>query len=276
MKTRRALRQALLHAALLLFLAINIVPILWMLSSAVKPQTELFSTEISFIPKAPTLSHFVTSIRDYGFLTWVQNSAVITLCTSFLRVAVSFLAAFGLCYYRTRYNAIVFYAIIATMVVPFQVTMIPNYILISRMRLVDTWWSVVLPNIAHASTFFFLRQHIRGIPRAYYEVSMIEGARSFWAFRHVVFGLCKGAVSAMLILAVIDSWNLYFWPLLVLRTEASRTVTIGLKQFIDHEMGSRWGPFMATATLASVPVMAAYWLMQRNIIEAFVGSGLKG
>jgi len=105
---------------------------------------------------------------------------------------------------------------------------------------------------------------------------MIEGARSFWAFRHVVFGLCKGAVSAMLILAVIDSWNLYFWPLLVLRTEASRTVTIGLKQFIDHEMGSRWGPFMATATLASVPVMAAYWLMQRNIIEAFVGSGLKG
>lgn len=276
MKTKRTMRQALLNVVLFVLLAVNLVPILWMVASAFKGPTELFTTEISFIPKAPTLDNFRVAVQDYGFGVWMRNSAVTTLGTSLLRVLVSLLAAFALSYYETRYNAIVFYGLIATMVIPFQVTMIPNYILVSNLKILDTWWAVIIPKIAHASTFFFLRQHVRGVPKAYYEVAMIEGAPSFWTLRHVVFGICKGAVSAMLILAVIDSWNLYFWPLLVLRSEGSRTVTIGLRQFIDYEMGSRWGPFMATAALASLPVIFLYLLMQRNIIEAFIGSGIKG
>jgi sn-glycerol 3-phosphate transport system permease protein len=93
---------------------------------------------------------------------------------------------------------------------------------------------------------------------------------------NVTFGLCNGAISAICILTVIEAWNLYFWPLLVLTKPESRTLTVGLKQFLDFEMGNRWGPFMATATLASLPVMIVYVFMQRHIINAFISSGIKG
>jgi sn-glycerol 3-phosphate transport system permease protein len=110
----------------------------------------------------------------------------------------------------------------------------------------------------------------------FYEAALIEGARSPWILRHVVIPLCRSSILAMYILCVIDAWNLYFWPLLVLSRPEVRTLTIGLQQFLDHEAGNRWGPFMATATLASLPIIILYLFIQKRIIEAFVSSGIKG
>ena len=122
----------------------------------------------------------------------------------------------------------------------------------------------------------FPYQNLKGIPHTYYEVADIEGANPLWSFWHVACGLSKGAISAISVLTIIDAWNLYFWPLLVMSTPESRTLTIALRQFTDHETGNRFGPFMATATLASLPVIVAYLFFQRNIINAFVSSGVKG
>lgn len=268
--------RIILNIALILFLIACIFPVLWMISSSLKGTGELFSTEIYLIPKQFTLDHYREVFAAYDIGNWFKNSLATTAGISILQILVSFLAAFALGYYHTKLNSAVFYFLLITMVIPFQVTMIPNYILISNMKLLNTWTSVILPNAANATTFFYLYQNVRGVPRAYYECSQIEGAGSFWAMRNVTFGLCKGAVSAICILTVIEAWNLYFWPLLVLTKPESRTLTVGLKQFLDFEMGNRWGPFMATATLASLPVMIVYMFMQRHIINAFISSGIKG
>ena len=273
---RRSAGQILLHIALILFLGICIFPVLWMISSSLKGSDELFSKQIYLIPKQFTLDHYREVFVSYDVANWFKNSLATTVGISILQIVVSFLAAFALGYYQTKLNSAVFYFLLVTMVIPFQVTMIPNYILISNMKLLNSWTSVILPNVANATTFFYLYQNVRSVPRAYYECSQIEGANSFWAMRNVTFGLCKGAVSAICILTVIEAWNLYFWPLLVLTKPESRTLTVGLKQFLDFEMGNRWGPFMATATLASLPVMVAYLFMQRHIINAFISSGIKG
>jgi sn-glycerol 3-phosphate transport system permease protein len=276
MTSKLSVRQLILNLVLIFLLVINIFPILWMLSSSIKSTNELFSTRIYLIPQQATLEHYRTVFADYGIANWFKNSIGTTVGISIFQILVSFLAAFALGYYKTRANSAVFYFLLITMVVPFQVTMIPNYILTSRMKLLNTWASVILPNVANATTFFYLFQNVRGIPKSYYEVAHIEGAHSVWIMSRVTFGLCKGAVAAIAILTVIESWNLYFWPLLVLSTPESRTLTIGLKQFLDFEMGNRWGPFMATATLASLPMMGIYAFMQRYIINAFISSGIKG
>ena len=276
MTSKFSVKQLILYLVLALLLIVNIFPILWMLSSSIKSSEELFSTRIYLIPHQATLEHYKTVFAEYGIANWFKNSVGTTAGISVLQILVSFLAAFGLGYYRTRANSAVFYFLLITMVVPFQVTMIPNYILASKMKLLNTWSSVILPNIANATTFFYLFQNVRGIPKSYYEVAQIEGAHSFWIMGKVAFGLCKGAVAAIAILTVIESWNLYFWPLLVLSKPESRTLTVGLKQFLDFEMGNRWGPFMATATLASLPMMGIYAFMQRYIINAFISSGIKG
>jgi len=274
MKTKSL--NAILYASLTVVAIVNIFPIFWMISSAFKVPTELYTSEIRLIPHQPTLENFWIPLFEYDVSMWFLNSVVTTLGISVFQVVVSLLAAFALSYYTTRFNEAVFYCIIVTMVIPFQVTMVPNYILISRMRLINTWAAVILPSIPAATTFFFLRQHVRSIPRVLFEVARIEGARSPWTLIHVVFGLCKGAISAMFILCVIESWNLYFWPLLVLNKPETRTLPIGLQQFMDHEAGNRVGPFMATATLASLPIIALFICIQRNIIEAFVTAGIKG
>ena len=268
--------QLILNILLIAFLIICIFPVLWMISSSLKSSEELFSAQIYLIPKQFTLDHYREVFENYEIGSWFKNSIGTTVGISIFQILVSFLAAFALGYFHTRLNAVVFYFLLITMVIPFQVTMIPNYILISNMKLMNTWTSVILPNIANATTFFYLYQNVRSLPRAYYEVSQIEGASSFWAMRNVTFGLCKGAIAAIAILTVIESWNIYFWPLLVLTKPESRTLTIGLKEFLDFEMGNRWGPFMATATLASLPVMLVYVFMQRHIINAFISSGIKG
>ena len=269
-------KQHLLHVCMFILVLINIFPIFWMISSAFKLPNELFTSDIYLIPHTPTLDNFRTVLRDYDIGSWFYNSIVTTLGIAVCQIVVSLLAAFALTYYRTPFNAFLFYMLIATMVVPFQVTMIPNYILTSRMGILNTPLAVIIPNIANASTFFFLRQHVNGIPKAFFEAAEVEGANSFWIFRNVVFHICQGAILSMFILCLIDGWNQYFWPLLVLSSSEHQTLTIGLQQFLDHEAGNRWGPFMATATLASLPMMAIYIFIQKNIIDAFVGSGIKG
>ncbi|MDO5022094.1 MAG: carbohydrate ABC transporter permease [Eubacteriales bacterium] len=276
MKTKQTTKSILLNVFLISLFLINILPILWMLSSAFKHPNELFTTEIRLIPHAPTLNNFVTVFKEYEISHWLINSVATTLGIAILQTVVAILAAYGLTYYKTKINEGLFYFFIITMVIPFQVTMIPNYILISRMKLINTWTGVIIPNIANASTFFFIRQHIRGIPKVFYEAASIEGANSLWTLRNVVLGICKGAISAMFILCIIDGWNMYFWPLLVMSKPETRTITVGLQEFLDHEAGNNWGPFMACATIATMPVIILYFFIQKNIIDAFITSGIKG
>ncbi|QQO10701.1 carbohydrate ABC transporter permease [Breznakiella homolactica] len=277
MKRNSYLRtNPILHVVFIVIVVVNIFPLFWMVSSAFKHPNELFTPDIRLIPHNPTLENFKVALFEYNFFRWLWNSVVTTLGISVGQMVVCLLAAFALCYYKTPFNAAVFYILIATIVVPFQVTMIPNYILISKMRLLNTTAAVIIPNLAVASTFFFLRQHIKTIPTDFYEVALMEGAKSPWILRNVAIPLCKGSISAMFILCVIDGWNMYFWPLLVLSKPETRTITIGLQQFLDFEVGNRWGPFMATASLASLPIIVLYLFIQRRIIEAFVSSGIKG
>ena len=276
MSKKRKLSQGILCTVFVMVILVNIFPVVWMISSSLKSSSEIFSSEIHIIPREFTLESYITVFRDYPMLNWYKNSFWSTVGVTALQVLVSLMAAFGICYFRTKWNGAAFYFLIITMVIPFQVTMIPNYIIVSKISLKDTLGAVILPYAANATTFFYLYQNLKGIPHTYYEVADIEGANPLWSFWHVACGLSKGAISAIVILTVIDSWNLYFWPLLVLTKAEVRTLTIAIQEFQDFEMGSRWGPFMAVATLASIPVVIAYMFFQRNIINAFISAGIKG
>jgi ABC-type sugar transport system, permease component len=126
-----------------------------MISSAFKVPTELFTSKIQLFPHAPTLENFRTSIVDYSFFTWLLNSIGTTLGISVGQMIVAILAAFALCFFKTKYNEFIFYFLLSTIVIPFQVTMIPNYILISKAGLLNTWMAVILPNIASGLDILF-------------------------------------------------------------------------------------------------------------------------
>lgn len=268
--------RVILYAFMLLLIMVYVFPVLWMVSVSVKDSKEIMSTSIRLIPAHFTLEHYALVFREFELGAWFCNSVGTTVGITVFQVFTSLLAAFGLTYYHTRINKVLFYLLYFTMMVPFQVTMIPNYIIISKLGLVNRWLGVILPNIASVTTFYFLYQHLNDVPRTYYEAAQIDGGNAIWIFLHVALGLCGSAISAITILTVISSWNIYFWPLLVLTQSGKATLTVALGQFTDPEFGNNWGSFMATATLSTIPIVIIYFCVQRKIIDAFVGSGIKG
>ena len=161
---KRFLSQGLLHIVNLALLVAIIFPLLWMISSSLKTPKELFSNGINLLPKQITWENYRFVLEKYDFFKWLLNSVVTTLGIFVLQVLIALMGAFALNYYKNRWTRIMFYFVLITMVIPFQVTMIPNYILISNMNLVDTWAAVILPYAANATTFFFLYQQVRTIP----------------------------------------------------------------------------------------------------------------
>ena len=166
MKSKLSASQVMLHIVMIIISVLLIFPVIWMVSSSLKLPTDLFSNDIKVIPNPVSFDSYRTVLHEYAFTTWFTNSFVTTAGIFVLQILVSLTAAFALGYYRTRWNQTMFYFLLLTMVIPFQVTMIPNYVLVSKLGAINTWWGVILPYAANASTFFFLYQNVRNIPRS--------------------------------------------------------------------------------------------------------------
>jgi sn-glycerol 3-phosphate transport system permease protein len=264
------------HLLLLIACVVVAFPIVWMISSAFKVPTELFTEDIRILPQHPTLQNFIIAWRDYGVPRWFLNSLVTAAGITIGQILTSILAAYGFGVFRFRGRETLFTIFLGSMIVPFQVTMIPNYIFIAKLNLLNTWWAVILPNLATAFGVFLLRQYFLAFPRDFFDAAKLDGANSWQILWRIAVPLGKAPIFALIVLFALDAWNMYFWPLLVLTEQTARTIPIGLQQFLDHEMGHRWGPFMATATLASLPALLAYLVAQRQIMSTFITTGSKG
>ncbi len=261
---------------LILIALFVIFPIVLMISNSFKLPDDMFISKIQLIPRTWTLENYFLSWRDYDVPIWFINSIGTTVGITLFQLIICVLVAYGLVFQKIRFKNVLFSFFIASMVVPFQVTMIPNYILISKMGLMNTWMGVILPNLANAFGIFLLRQHFSSFPYSLYEAAVLEGANSLEILWKIILPISQSFIAALVILFFIDSWNLYFWPLLVMHTPESKTLSIGLQQFIDYELGHRWGLFMATATLACLPTIILYSLMQKRIIATYSKAGIKG
>jgi sn-glycerol 3-phosphate transport system permease protein len=273
---RRFIRSLPSHLFLIGVSLLVVFPIVWMISSAFKLPQELFSEEIHILPQNPTLENFVTAWQNYGVPRWMFNSFVTSTGITVGQIATSLLAAYAFGTFVFRGRETLFAIFLGTLIVPFQVTMIPNYILITKMDLLNTWWAVILPNLPNAFGVFLLRQYFLSFPRELLDAARLDGATSWQVLWRILAPLSKAPIFALSVLFFLDAWNQYFWPLLVLTEPAARTIPIGLQQFLDSETGHRWGPFMASATIACLPTLFVYLVAQKRIIGAAITSGFKG
>jgi ABC-type glycerol-3-phosphate transport system permease component len=168
---------------------------------------------------------------------------------------------------------VLFLAFVGTWLVPFQVTMLPNYVLLFQLGLLNTLAGVVIPNLCSALGVLMLRQHLDGFPKELLEASKMDGRSSWTTLWTVVVPNLRPALAALAILLFVNAWNEYFWPAMVLQ-RSNAVVQLGLRSFMGTE-GNDWGPLMAVAGLACLPVFALYLVLQRHIVNAFVRSGLK-
>lgn len=189
------------------------------------------------------------------------------------QLLIAILASYAFAVYEFRFSRLLYLAFVGTWLVPYQVTMLPNYVLLNQLGLLNTLSGVVVPALSSALAVLMMRAHMAGFPRELIEAARIDGRSSWSILWTVVVPNLRPALAALAILLFINSWNEYFWPAVVLQS-SNDVLQLGLRSFMGTE-GDQWGPMMALAGMACLPVFALYVVLQRHIVNAFVRSGLK-
>ncbi|MBB3445514.1 carbohydrate ABC transporter permease [Rhizobium sp. BK379] len=265
-------RKYVVHAVMVLLSLVSIFPIYWMIVTSLRPDNEIFSTMLW--PSHPTFENYIFVLTRVPMLQMLFNTTVVSVATAFLQVVTGMFAAYALVRWRMRFSSVVHGLIALSWLVPFQVTMIPNYVLASRLGLLDTLTGLVVPNASHAFAILLLYHAMRAFPIEVLEAARMDGARSFRILWQIVTPNMGAPIASLSIIAFISAWNEYFWPLLLSRKPENSVVQIGLQMFMTQE-GNLWGPLMAAAALASLPILILYLILQRHVIESFMKSGIR-
>lgn len=248
-----------------------LLPIGWMYLTALRPRDEVLSQ--SMLPSALSLDNLRQAAQDLPIATLAVNTTLMSTGVAVGQLFTALLASYAFGRWRFRGDRVLFLVFIATWLVPFQVTMIPNYVLLSDLGWLDTLTGVIVPQLAAAFAVLLLRQHMRSFPRELLDAARMDGRGSWSTLWTVVVPNMRAPLAALAILLFVTAWNEYFWPLLVL-SEPSSVVQIGLQSFLG-ETGNDYGALMAAAGALSLPIFLLYIVLQRHVIDAFVRSGLK-
>jgi ABC-type glycerol-3-phosphate transport system permease component len=260
------------HALLILLSLLSILPLYWMFVTALRPANEIFST--SLVPLNPTLENFAYILRDVPIVRMIANTFVVATLTTLAQLVTAVLAAYAFARWKNRWSQALFGLLTVTWLIPAQVVMVPGYLLVTQMGMLDTLAALVIPHAASAFAIIILYQTLRAFPVDLIEAAVIDGAGHRRILSLVILPNIKPALASLAILLFISSWNDYFWPLLVTRSQESAVIQIGLQMFLTQE-GNQWGPLMAASSLASLPILALYLVLQKQIVESFIRSGMK-
>lgn len=267
-------RSRIALPAVLAVALLQVFPLFWMVATAFKPETEVFGG-VSLWPAHPTFENFRYVWTRVPMLRYFINSFVVALLVTAGQTLTSVLAAYGFARLRFPARDALFLLFIGSMLVPFQITMIPNYLLVSQLGWINTFPGLIVPHLASAFGVFLLRQHLLSFPPSLEEAAALEGASRWQILWRIVVPVNRPAIAALAALFFINSWNEYFWPLLVAKDVNTATLPLGLQRFLSAEGGNLFGPLMAASSLAALPAVALFLLAQRHIINSFSTSGLK-
>ncbi|GIW05739.1 MAG: ABC transporter permease [Dehalococcoidia bacterium] len=260
------------HAVLVLLSLISIGPIYWMFLSSLRPENEIYSTNP--LPSSISLENYIFVWQSIPIGNMLANTFLMAALITIGQLMICLLAGYALARWEFRGSRLFFFLFLGTWLIPFQVIMIPNYVLLSRLGWLNTLQGLVVPQLATAFGIILLRQHMKAFPRELLDAARIDGAGSWRVLWSIVVPNLRAPLAALAILYFIGGWNEYFWPLLVSNKPEQTVVQVGLQMFLTQE-GNQWGALMAAAALASLPVFVLYVILQRQVVEAFLRSGLK-
>ncbi|GGF20124.1 ABC transporter permease [Youhaiella tibetensis] len=269
---RSGLNTAAGHLLMVLLSIFCLFPVYWMVASSFRPANAMFET--SLWPMTGSLDNYTQAIDAIPIGRMLINTLVFSAVSTVLQLLTGILAAFAFARWKFPFDKLVYTGVALTWLVPFQVVMIPNYLLVAQMGLLDNVLALILPNLASALAILLLAQAMRGFPKEVVEAARMDGARNWRILWEVLVPNLRGTIASLAILIFISTWNEYFWPLLLSRTAENSVVQIGIQMFMTTE-GNQWGPLMAASTLASLPVLIIYIVLQRQVVQSFMKSGIR-
>lgn len=269
---RRSGRRVVLgHVALAALAVFSVFPVYWMFATAFRRPEDTLSG--SPVPWPLSTESFRYVFDTIPMLSMLLNTFAMAFVVAVSQLLVALLASYAFARWDFVGKRLLFLLFVGSWLVPFQVTMIPNYLLISQMGLLDTVAGVVIPNLCSAFGVMLLRQHMEAFPRELLDASEMDGQGAWASLWRVIVPNMRPALAALGIMLFISAWNEYLWPSLILRN-SDALVQIGIRSFLGAE-GNNWGAVMAASGIACLPIFLIYMFLQRHVVDAFVRSGLK-
>ena len=271
------IKNTIIYLILFIFLLITVTPIIWMISTSLKYNEDIYSSEIKLIPDRINLNNYSQLWEKAPFNRFLINSAIITLFVVVGRLLLCSLAAYAFAKVNFIGRDFWFLVVIGTLIVPLQVNIVSNYILLSGLNLVNTYAGIILPYYGFGVAFgiFLLRQHFLTIPEELRECAILDGCGHVRFFLYIVLPLSKAVISAYTIFSFMHAWNAYIWPLIITHSTEMRPIQVGLSLFKSQETGAVWGVIMAGSVIATLPTLIIFIFAQKQFINSLTRTGLK-
>ncbi len=264
------------YAALAITILIIGLPVYWTVMAAFKETREIYSLPVTWWPANPTLNNFPAAWQAAPFGRYYLNSFITTFVGAAAEVILALFSAYALAYLRFPRKDLVFLLLLAALMVPVEITIVPNYLTVARLGWINTYQGIIVPGAAIAYGTFLLRQAFLAVPREILEAAKVDGAGHLRILFSVVGPISQPAIVTMALLSVVSKWNDFLWPLIVTNTTDMRTLPIGVFWLRNSEGLANWGVVMAGSIFLIVPVLIGFLLAQRAIVEGMTAGAVKG
>ena len=263
------------YAVLIVMALVFLVPFIWMVSTSLK--TEEFILRTDFIPNPASLDSYVRLFDIMPMARMVANSVFVTVTATVGQILFAAMSAYAFARMKWRGRDLIFGLYLATMMIPYQVVVIPQFILVSKLGWVNSYQALILPSVFSAFATFLLRQAFLSIPVELEEAAIMDGANHLTIFRKVMLPLSKPVIATLTVFAFMGIWNAYLWPLFVARKEEFMTLPLGLATLQGGNQSlTEWNLVMAGAVVTVLPILVIYLFAQKWFVQGAVISGIKG
>ncbi|PSR21113.1 MAG: sugar ABC transporter permease [Sulfobacillus acidophilus] len=279
MRTERGLgenvRTALVYAVLIVIAVAMLIPFLWMLGTAFKSSSQVNAIPIIWLPWPLHFGNIVSAWTSVPFGRFFVNTFVVAIASTIGQIITSVLAGYAFARMRFRGKQVLFLLTLATLMIPFQVILIPTFLIIKHLGLVNTLWALILPNLATGFGVFLLRQFFLQIPTEMEEAATIDGAGRWRIMAQIMVPLARPAVATLSVFTFLWAWNSYLWPLIVLNSPTKMTIQVGLSYFQGAHVGE-YNVIMAGSFLSLIPIVILFLITQRQLVAGIVAGAVKG
>jgi multiple sugar transport system permease protein len=276
-RQRNLVQKIILYVVLTAIALLVILPLLWMLSTSLKPKSDWFLPQIYWIPRITTFDNYqkILDNPSLPIARWFLNSVLVSSIITVLILAIDSTAAYAYARMEFRGKRVIFGLLLATLFLPGIMFLVPNFLTVSSLGLLNSYAGVIVPGLAGVFGIFFMRQFFESLPRELEEAAYIDGATRVQTFLLIALPLAKPALATLGIITFLGSWNDFLWPLLILKDRSLLTLPPGLRT-LQGAYTSEYGQMMAGAVITSIPVLILYILLQRYIVQSVQTTGLKG
>lgn len=275
MNKKYSLSMILQHILVILLAIYCLFPVVWVVLSSFKPQSELFRIPMTFLPKNWTFENYFNALSQGSFLNYFSNTMFVAVVSTVITVLINIMCGYALAKYIFPGRNLIFSIMIGTLMIPLQVIMIPIFLQLKRLNMLNSLWGIIIPPAATPTGIFLARQYMINLPNSMIESARIDGAKEFFIFRTIIIPLSKPIIATIAIFSFMWRWNDYLWPLIVITDNDKQTLQQALANFVG-QLQINWSNLLAMTTISIIPVIIVFLLFQSYFMSGITTGAVKG